>query len=78
MVLIILQAWPDDWVSNFQSEIASFFYLCGDLSLRILYIMALGLQLEVLPSSMTVMDRLFTRCFPFMRAQNISTNTVQK
>lgn len=39
-------AWPDDKVSNFHSEIASFFDLCGDLSLRILRVMALGLQLE--------------------------------
>lgn len=38
--------WPDKEVPNFQSEIASFFDNCGDLSLKILHIMALGLQLE--------------------------------
>ena len=39
--------WPDDKVPGFQSEMASFFKLCGDLSLRILHIMALGLQFKV-------------------------------
>ena len=47
MTCLILQAWPNDKIPNFQSETASFFDLCGDLSLRILHIMALGLQLEV-------------------------------
>lgn len=40
------RAWPDDEVPNFQNEIASFFDICVDLSLKILHIMALGLQLE--------------------------------
>ncbi|XP_078359477.1 uncharacterized protein LOC144643951 [Oculina patagonica] len=40
------RAWPDDKIPYFQSEVASFFDLCGDLSLRILHIMALGLQME--------------------------------
>lgn len=39
-------AWPDDKVPSFRNEIASFFKLCGDLSLRILHMMALGLQLK--------------------------------
>ncbi|XP_067037881.1 uncharacterized protein [Acropora muricata] len=38
--------WPDDKVPGFQSEMESFFKLCGDLSLKILNIMALGLELE--------------------------------
>ena len=42
-----MKPWPDDKVPGFQSEVASFFKLCGDLSLKILNIMALGLQLEV-------------------------------
>ncbi|KAM7449088.1 hypothetical protein ABFA07_003082 [Porites harrisoni] len=40
------QVWPDDKVPSFQSKIASFFKICGDLSLRILHVMALGLQLK--------------------------------
>lgn len=43
-----MKVWPDDKVPGFQSAMESFFKLCGDLSLKILNIMALGLQLEVI------------------------------
>ena len=44
------KVWPDDKVPSFQSEMASFFKLCGGLSLRILHMVALGLQLKVVIS----------------------------
>ncbi|XP_068710551.1 uncharacterized protein [Montipora foliosa] len=40
------RVWPDDKVPGFQKEIHSFFELCGQLSLHILHLMALGLELK--------------------------------
>ena len=45
--LLLSEVWPDDKVPSFQSEMASFFKICGELSLRILHLMAVGLQLKV-------------------------------
>lgn len=53
------RVWPCDKVPGFQSEMAAFFKLCCDLSLRILHIMALGLQLkdpDVFTSTHKVME----------------------
>lgn len=73
-----MQAWPDDKVSNFHSEIASFFDLCGDLSLRILRVMALGLQLEVLCITFTMSHQIqfWIWLFFFIKLSVIVTNFV--
>lgn len=53
-----MKLWPDDKVPGFQSEMESFFKLCGDLSLKILNIMALGLELEVTSTVPYILNNL--------------------
>ena len=45
LLLCCLQNWPNAEVPNFQSTVTSIYRLLADLGLRVLSVMAIGLQL---------------------------------